>query len=163
MAKKASKNKSSSGKTGRKLIAQNKRARRDYFIDRTYEAGLVLEGWEVKSLRAGRGQLSESYVQIHHGEAWLQGSHISPLLSASTHISPEAARNRKLLLNRGELDNLIGAVERKGFTLVPLAMYWVKGMAKLEIGLARGKKQHDKRTDEKDRDWQRQKERLMKH
>jgi len=123
---------------------------------------MVLQGWEVKSLREGRAQLKESYVILKGGEAWLLGSHVSPLLSASTHVHPDAVRTRKLLLNRGELNRLIGGVERKGFTLIPLSMYWKKGRAKLEIGLGKGKKQHDKRETEKDRDWQREKERVMK-
>ena len=158
MSAKNSSKKSSGGST----IALNKKARHDYFIEQTYEAGLVLEGWEVKSLRAGRVQLKESYVIIKEGEAWLLGSHISPLSTASTHIHPEPMRTRKLLLHQRELDQLIGAVERKGYALVPLALYWKKGRAKLEIGLAKGKKQHDKREVEKDRDWQREKQRLLK-
>lgn len=146
-----------------RTIALNKRARYEFFIEEQLEAGLVLEGWEVKSLRAGRAQLSESYVIIRNGEAWLLGSHISPLASASTHVRADPVRTRKLLLHRRELDRLIGAVERRGYTLVPLAMYWSKGKAKLKIGLAKGKQKHDKRATEKDRDWQRQKARIMKH
>ncbi len=122
----------------------------------------MLEGWEVKSLREGRVQLKESYVNIKAGEAFLQGAHISPLQTASTHIHPEPLRMRKLLLHRQELYKLIGLVERKGFTLVPTAMYWKNSRAKLEIGLAKGKKLHDKRATEKDRDWQRDKQRIMK-
>lgn len=144
-------------------IALNKKAKHDYFIEERFEAGLVMEGWEVKSLREGRAQLTESYVLIKDGEAWLFGAHISPLLSASTHVNPDAVRTRKLLLHRKELNKLIGNVERKGYTLVPLAMYWKKSRAKLEIGLAKGKKLHDKRATEKDRDWQREKQRLLKH
>lgn len=144
-------------------IALNKKARHDFFIEEKYEAGLVLEGWEVKSLREGRVQISDSYVVIKNNEAWLLGALITPLLSASTHIHPDPTRTRKLLLNRRELDKLIGAVERKGYTLVPLAMFWKRGRAKLEIGTAKGKKQHDKRATEKDRDWQRQKQRIMKN
>ncbi len=143
-------------------IALNKKARHDYFITDRFEAGIVLEGWEVKSLRAGRVQLSDSYVLIKDNEAWLLGALITPLPTASTHIHPDPTRTRKLLLNRTELDKLIGAVERKGFTLVPLAMYWKRSRAKLEIGLAKGKQAHDKRATQKDRDWQRQKERLLK-
>lgn len=143
-------------------IALNKQARHDYFIEETYEAGLVLEGWEVKSLRAGRVQLKESYVLIKDGEAWLFGAHISPLLSASTHVQPDPLRTRKLLLHRRELNRLIGAVERKGYTLVPLALYWKRGRAKLEVGLAKGKKLHDKRAVQKERDWAREKQRLLK-
>jgi len=148
--------------SGGATIALNKKARHEYFIEERYEAGLALQGWEVKSLRAGRVQLSESYVLVKDGEAWLFGTHISPLTTASTHIHPDPLRTRKLLLHRRELDKLIGAVERKGYALVPTAMYWKYGRAKLEIGLAKGKKQHDKRATEKDRDWQREKQRLMK-
>jgi SsrA-binding protein len=144
-------------------IALNKKARHDYFIEDRFEAGLVLEGWEVKSLREGRAQITESYVLIKNGEAWLLGAHFPPLTSASTHITPDPTRTRKLLLHRRELDRLIGAVERKGFTLVPLAMYWKKGLAKLEIALAHGKQSHDKRAAQKDHDWRREKERIMRH
>ena len=144
-------------------IALNKRARHDYYIEERFEGGLALEGWEVKSLRAGRVQLKESYVLMKDGEAWLFGAHISPLPTASTHINPDPLRTRKLLLHRAELNRLIGAVERRGYTLVPTAMYWKRGRAKLEIGLAKGKQLHDKRTVEKDRDWQREKQRLFKH
>jgi SsrA-binding protein len=143
-------------------IALNKKARHDYFVEDTFEAGLALEGWEVKSLRAGRGQLTESYVHLRNGEAWLLGAHISPLSTASTHIKPDPTRTRKLLMHRLELDRLVGAVERKGYTLVPLNLHWCKGRVKLDIGLAKGKKQHDKRASEKDRDWKRQKSRIMK-
>lgn len=144
------------------LIALNKKARYEYFIESNYEAGLVLEGWEVKSLRAGRAQLTESYVILKDGEAWLLGAHITPLLTASTHVNPDPSRTRKLLLNRRELDTLIGAVERKGYALVPLKMFWKKGNVKLDVGLAKGKKQHDKRATEKNRDWQREKARILK-
>lgn len=144
-------------------IAQNKRGRFDYQIEETFEAGLVLEGWEAKSLRDGRVQLKESYAMLQGNEAFLHGCHISPLLSASTHINPDPTRNRKLLLHRKELDKLIGAVERKGYTLVPLALYWKHGRAKLQLGLGKGKKQHDKRATEKQRDWQRQKQHMLKH
>ncbi|ASF48812.1 SsrA-binding protein SmpB [Methylovulum psychrotolerans] len=143
-------------------IAVNRQATHEYFIEERFEAGLVLQGWEVKSLRAGKVQLKESYVAIKRGEAWLSGAHISALLSASTHINPEAVRSKKLLLNRYELNKLIGAVERKGYTLIPLSMYWKSGRAKLEIGLAKGKQLHDKRAASKDRDWQREKARIMK-
>lgn len=155
---KSSKNKSNSGST----IALNKKAGHDYFIEQRLEAGLALEGWEVKSLRAGRIQLKESYVKILHAEAFLIGAHISALQSASTHVNPDPTRTRKLLLKRSELNRLIGLTERAGYTLVPTAMYWKHGRAKLEIGLAKGKKQHDKRASEKDRDWQREKERIFK-
>ncbi|SFM34226.1 SsrA-binding protein [Ectothiorhodospira mobilis] len=147
---------------GGNTIALNKKARHDYFIEDRYEAGLSLEGWEVKSLRAGRAQLSESYVLIKKGEAWLLGAHITPLPTASTHISPDPTRTRKLLLHSEELSKLIGLVERRGYTLVPLALYWKRGRAKLEVGLAKGKKAHDKRAVEKERDWQREKARTLK-
>lgn len=147
---------------GGATIALNKKARHDFFIEERFEAGVALEGWEVKSLRAGRAQLKESYVLVKDGEAWLFGAHISPLATASTHINPDPTRTRKLLLHRRELDTLIGAVERKGYALVPLALYWKRGRAKLEIGLAKGKKQHDKRAVEKERDWQREKQRILK-
>ncbi len=143
-------------------IALNKKARHDYFIESNLECGIALEGWEVKSLRAGRAQLTETYVHLRNGEAWLLGAHISPLTTASTHIKPDPARTRKLLLHRNELDRLIGAVERKGYTLVALAMYWKNGRVKVDIGLAKGKKQHDKRATEKARDWERQKGRILK-
>ena len=157
--KKSKKNKNQSNST----IAVNRQATHEYFIEERFEAGLVLEGWEVKSLRAGRVQLKESYVAIKRGEAWLSGAHISPLLSASTHVNPDAIRSKKLLLNRHELNKLIGSVERKGYTIMPLSMYWKQGRAKLEIGLAKGKQLHDKRASSKDREWQREKERIMKH
>jgi SsrA-binding protein len=143
-------------------IALNRKARHDYFIDERYEAGLALMGWEVKSLRAGKLQLAEGYVLLKNDEAWLLGSHISPLNSASTHVVADPTRTRKLLLKRREIDHLVGAVDRKGYTIVPLAMYWKAGRAKLEIGLARGKKEHDKRASEKDRDWQREKGRTLR-
>lgn len=144
-------------------IARNKKARHDFHIEDTFEAGIALQGWEVKSLREGRVQMSDTYVMIKNNEVWWLGGLITPLLSASTHITPEPNRSRKLLLNRNEIDKLVGAVERKGFTLVPLAMYWKKGKAKMEIGLAKGKKEHDKRAADKDRDWSREKERVLKH
>jgi SsrA-binding protein len=144
-------------------VAENRKARFEYFIEETYEAGLVLQGWEVKSLRAGRAQLKEAYVFIKNAEAFLYGAHISALPTASTHVIPDPIRTRKLLLNRSELNGLVGAVERKGYTLVPLELYWKKGRAKLKVGLAKGKKDHDKRDTAKDRDWQREKSRLMKH
>ena len=160
MAAKKSKKKA---KTPSNLIAKNRQATHEYFVEERFEAGLVLEGWEVKSLRAGRAQITESYVFIKRGEAWLSGAHISPLLSASTHINPDNIRIKKLLLHKHELSKLIGAVERNGYTLVALAMYWVKGRAKLEIGLAKGKQLHDKRATSKERDWQREKSRMLKH
>jgi len=143
-------------------IAQNKRARFDYFIEDKFEAGMVLQGWEVKSLRAGKAQITEGYVLIKDGEAFLIGAHITPLRTVSTHIVADPTRTRKLLLNRKELDGLIGAVERKGHTIVPLELYWKNGNVKLAIGLAKGKQAHDKRHTEKDRDWQREKSRLMR-
>lgn len=143
-------------------IAVNRQATHEYSVEERFEAGVVLEGWEVKSLREGRVQLKESYVVLKCGEAWLSGAHISALLSASTHIKPDAIRAKKLLLNRHELNKLIGSVERKGYTLIPLSMYWKNGRAKLEIGLAKGKQLHDKRAASKDRDWQREKGRILK-
>jgi SsrA-binding protein len=158
------KNKASQkAKSGGSLIAQNKKARHDFFIEAVYEAGMALEGWEVKALRAGRAQLKEAYVSLRNGEAWLLGAHVSPLTSASTHVKADPTRTRKLLLHRRELDNLVGLVERKGYTLVPLKLYWKAGRVKLEVGLAQGKKQHDKRAADRDRDWKRQKERILKH
>jgi SsrA-binding protein len=150
-------------KTSPRPVALNKKARHDYFIDERFEAGLALQGWEVKALRAGRLQLKEGYVLLKDGEAFLLGAHISPLSTTSTHVIADPTRLRKLLLHRRQIDSLVGAVERKGYTLVPLSVYWKNGRAKLEIGLARGKKQHDKRADDRDRDWQREKSRLMKH
>jgi len=143
-------------------IALNKKARHDYSFDERMEAGLVLEGWEVKSIRAGRVQLRDSYVLLKDGEAWLFGALITPLLTASTHISPDSQRSRKLLLHREQINKLLGAVERKGYTLIPTAMYWGHGRVKLEIGLAQGKKEHDKRATLKERDWQREKQRILK-
>lgn len=143
-------------------IARNKRARFDYAIDDTFEAGLALEGWEVKSIREGKVQITESYVMIKKGEAFLFGAHITPLLSASTHVVADPLRLRKLLLNRHELDKLIGAVERKGFTLVSLNLHWSHGKVKLDLGIGKGKKHHDKRASEKKQDWERQKSRIMK-
>jgi SsrA-binding protein len=151
-------------KTDEKLppIAVNRKARFDYFIEERFEAGLSLMGWEVKSMRAGKAQIAEAYVYMKNGEAFLHGAHIGALNSASTHVDTDPTRTRKLLLNRRQLDHLVGAVERKSFTIVPLELYWKNGRAKLEIGLAKGKKQFDKRHTEKDRDWQRDKSRIMK-
>jgi len=148
---------------GRKSIAVNKRARFDYHIEERLEAGLALEGWEVKSLRQGRVQFADSYVLLKDSEAFLFGTQISPLPEASTHITPDPTRTRKLLLHRREINRLIGMVERKGYSAIPTAMYWKRGKVKVEIGLAKGKKQHDKRRDQKERDWQRQKARILKH
>ena len=158
MAKKGSKKK---GGHGGATIALNKKAGHDYFLEERFEAGIALQGWEVKSIRDGRINLTESYVMLNDGEAFLFGVHISPMSTASTHIHPEPLRNRRLLLHRRELDKLIGAVERKGYALVVTAMYWKNSRAKLEIALAKGKKQHDKRSTEKDRDWKRDKQRVM--
>ncbi len=144
-------------------IALNKKAKFDYFIEERFEAGIALEGWEVKSLRAGKVQIRDSYILLKNGEAYLFGALITPLPTASTHIQPDPQRNRKLLLHRHQLNKLIGAVERKGYALVPTAMYWKAGKVKVEIGLAHGKKSHDKRETEKERDWQRQKQRIIKH
>ncbi len=143
-------------------ISLNKKAKHDYFIEDRYEAGLALEGWEVKSIRAGRVQINESYILLQNGEAFLFGAHITALPTASTHIKPDPMRNRKCLLHRTELSRLIGAVERKGYTLIPTALYWKHGLVKLEIGLAQGKKAHDKRATEKEKDWKREKQRLLK-
>jgi SsrA-binding protein len=144
------------------VIAQNRKAWHDYFIEQKFEAGLALLGWEVKCLRAGRAQLKEGYVVIEHGEAFLVGTHFSPLTSASTHVQANPTRTRKLLLHRDELNKLIGATERRGYTLVPLQLYWTRGRAKLEIGLARGKQAHDKRADIKKRESDREMQRVLK-
>ena len=143
-------------------IADNKKAFHDYFIEDRFEAGLVLEGWEVKSIRAGRVQLKEAYVIVKDGEVWLLGCHMSPLTTASTHVKPDPVRTRKLLLHQREIAKLIGKVERAGYALVPLDMHFSKGRVKLEIGLAKGKKQYDKRESEKQKDWEREKARLMR-
>jgi SsrA-binding protein len=143
-------------------IIDNKKAFHDYFIEERFEAGMVLEGWEVKSIRAGRAQLKEAYVIVRKGEVFLFGSHISALPTASTHISPDPVRTRKLLLNGEEIKKLIGKVGRAGYTLVPLNLHYAKGRIKCEIGLAKGKKQHDKRDTEKERDWQREQQAIMK-
>jgi SsrA-binding protein len=143
-------------------IALNKKARHDFFIEDRFEAGIALQGWEVKSLRAGRIQIVDAHVFLKNGEAFISNLMISPLITASTHIHPEATRVRKLLLHRSELNKLIGAVERKGYTMVPTAMYWKHGRVKVEVGLAKGKQQHDKRAAEKDRDWKRDKARGLK-
>ncbi|MBK8070086.1 MAG: SsrA-binding protein SmpB [Rhodanobacteraceae bacterium] len=144
------------------VIAVNKRARFDYHVDERLEAGIALEGWEVKSLRDGRIQFGESYALIKNGEAYLFGAQITPLISASTHVVADKMRNRKLLLHKAELNRLIGAVERKGYTVIPLSLYWKGNRVKVELGLAKGKKEHDKRDTEKERDWQRDKGRIMR-
>ena len=156
MGKKAKK------KTSPGSIAENRKARHDYQIEESFEAGLALEGWEVKSIRDGRVQLKESYVLLKHNQAWLIGTHITPLATASTHINPDPLRTRKLLLHRKELNKLIGKVERSGYTIVPLSLYWKKNHIKLSIGLAKGKKLHDKRAADKDRSWAKEKQRLVK-
>jgi len=143
-------------------ITNNRKAFHDYFIEERFEAGIALEGWEVKAIRAGRLQLRDAYVIVRGAELWLLGCTITPLPSASTHFQPDPTRTRKLLMHAREIDRLIGAVERSGYTLVPLDMHYVKGRIKLEIGLAKGKKQHDKRATEKERDWQRDKSRILR-
>jgi SsrA-binding protein len=143
-------------------IVVNRKARHEYFIEDRFEAGLVLEGWEVKSLRAGRVQLDQSYIMLKWGAAWLFGSLITPLQTVSTHINPDPQRSRKLLLHHREFNKLIGQVERRGYTVVPLSLYWKNNRVKIEIGLAKGKKLHDKRATEKERDWSREKQRLLK-
>jgi SsrA-binding protein len=145
-----------------KTIAVNKRARFEYHIEERFEAGIALEGWEVKALREGRVQFADSYVLLKDNEAFLFGCQISPLATVSTHVTPDPTRTRKLLLHRREIDRLTGAVERRGYTLIPTAMYWSRGRAKVEIGMARGKQKHDKRKTVRDRDWERQKARIMK-
>ena len=143
-------------------IARNKKARFEYYVEDKFEAGLALEGWEVKSLRAGKVQINESYILLKDREAFLFGALITPLPTASTHVRADPQRTRKLLLNRAEINRLTGAVERQGYTVIPLTMYWKNSRAKLAIGVAKGKKTHDKRQAERDRDWQLQKERLLK-
>jgi SsrA-binding protein len=156
MAKKKKQNNANS-------IAQNKKARFDYFIEETYEAGLVLSGWEVKSLRQGKVQINESYILLKNHEAWLFGALITPLISASTHSFHDPLRLRKLLMHRREIDRLMGLIDQKGYTLVPLSLYWSKGKVKISIGLAKGKKLHDKRATAKERDWNRDKQRILKY
>lgn len=143
-------------------IVQNRKAFHDYFIEQRFEAGIALEGWEVKAIRAGRAQLKEAYVIVHHGELYLIGCHVSALSAASTHVIPDPTRMRKLLLHAEEISRLIGSVERAGYTLLPLDLHYKNGRIKLEIGLAKGKKQHDKRAAEKEREWRREKQRLLK-
>ncbi len=143
-------------------IVENRKAFFDYFIEDRFEAGLVLVGWEAKAIRAGRAQLKEGYVVLQNGAFYLIGSHISALPEASTHVNPDPVRTRKLLLNQAEIDKLVSKVEQRGYTIVPLNLHYSKGIIKLEIGLAKGKKQHDKRDTEKERDWQREKQQIMK-
>ena len=144
-------------------IIENRKATHDYFIEERFEAGLVLQGWEVKAIRAGRAQIKEAYVVVMDGAIWLVGMHLSPLVSTSTHILPDATRTRKLLLRAEEISKLIGKVEQRGYALVPLNLHYRNGRIKLDFGLGRGKKLHDKRDATQDRDWAREKERLMKH
>lgn len=143
-------------------IVQNKKAFHDYFIEERFEAGIALEGWEVKAIRAGRVQIKEAYVIVSHGELFLIGSHISPLPAASTHITPDPTRTRKLLLHASEINRLVGSVERAGYTLLPLDMHYKNGRVKVEIGLAKGKRQYDKRQDEKEKAWRREQQRLLR-
>ena len=143
-------------------IVQNRKAFHDYFIEERYEAGIALEGWEVKAIRAGRVQLKEAYVVVRNGELFLIGAHVSPLATASTHVQPDPTRTRKLLLHAEEIRRLVGKVEQAGYTLVPLNLHYAKGRVKVEIALAKGKKQYDKRAAEKERDWKREKQRLMR-
>lgn len=143
-------------------IVENRKAFFDYFIEDRFEAGLILTGWEAKAIRAGRAQLKEGYVVLQNGAFYLIGAHISALPEASTHVNPDPVRTRKLLLNQAEIDKLIGKVEQRGYTIVPINLHYSKGIIKLEIGLAKGKKQHDKRDTEKERDWQREKQQIMK-
>lgn len=144
-------------------IALNRRAKFEYFIEERFEAGLSLHGWEVKSLRMGKGRISEAYVILKNGEALLIGAHFDPPTTISTHVHADPTRTRKLLLHRGELSKLIGGTERDGYTIIPTALYWKRGRAKLEVGLAKGKKLHDKRETKKQQDWQRQKARTLRH
>ena len=143
-------------------IVNNKKAFHDYFIEEQFEAGIMLEGWEIKAIRAGRANIKESYVIVRDGEVFIFGMHITPLAQASTHVKPDPVRTRKLLLHAAQISKLIGKVERAGFTLMPLDLHFQRGRVKVEIGLAKGKKQHDKRDAEKERDWNREKARLMR-
>ena len=161
MSTKQSKDKAKNAKAD-KTIALNKRARHEFHLEDRVEAGLVLQGWEVKAIRAGRGNMTDAYAYVKDGEIYLIGAQITPLIQASTHTIPEDRRQRKLLLHRNEIDKLIGRVEREGYTLVPTAMYWSKNKIKLEIALAKGKQNHDKRDAAKDRDWAREKQRAMR-
>ena len=161
MSKKPGKDKAKNAAVD-KTIALNKRARHEYHLEERFEAGLVLQGWEVKAIRAGRGNMTDAYAYVNDGEIYLIGAQITPLIQASTHTVPEDRRQRKLLLHRNEIDKLIGRVERDGYTLVPTAMYWSKNKIKLEIALAKGKQTHDKRDAAKDRDWAIEKQRVMR-
>jgi SsrA-binding protein len=144
-------------------IVENRKAFHDYFVEERYEAGLVLEGWEVKAIRAGRAQIAEAYVIVKENALWLLGSHISPLPTASTHISPDPVRTRKLLLSADEIRRLVGKVEQRGYTLIPLDLHYTKGRIKLQIALAKGKLKHDKRASEREKEWQREKTRLLRN
>ena len=143
-------------------IVQNRKAFLDYFVEERFEAGLMLEGWEVKSIRAGRAQITEAYVVVRNAALWLLGAHISPLPTASTHVNPDPTRTRKLLMHAGEIHKLIGKVEQRGYTLIPIDLHYKGGRIKLEIGLAKGKQLHDKRATERDKQWQRDKQRLIR-
>ncbi|MBS7455941.1 SsrA-binding protein SmpB [Coralloluteibacterium stylophorae] len=159
MSKKTGKN-NGSGAGG--TIALNKRARHEYHLEERFEAGLALQGWELKAIRAGRANIGESYALVRQGEIFLFGSQITPLISASTHVVADDRRNRKLLMHRHEIDRLVGYVEREGYTLIPTALYWKANRVKLELALAKGKQTHDKRAASKERDWQRDKQRIMR-
>ena len=150
-------------KTPENTIAQNRKARHDYLIEDTFEAGLSLQGWEVKAMREKQASLSDAYVVLHRGEAFLHACHISPLITTSTHIIADPVRNRKLLLHDAELRKLIVSQEKEGYTIIPLALYWVRNLVKLKIATAKGKKLHDKRASEKSREWDRDKQKIMKN
>lgn len=158
MSKKGAKDKAKGGGT----IALNKRARHEYHLEQTFEAGLALQGWELKSIRAGRANIGDAYAMVRHGELFLYGSQITPLIQASTHVVANDRRDRKLLLHRREIDTLIGKVQRDGYTLVPTALYWKGNKVKAELALAKGKQSHDKRDTSKQRDWEREKQRVMR-
>ena len=159
---KDAKNKSTKDTAKNPTIALNKRAKHEYHLEQRYEAGLELQGWELKAIRAGRANIGESYALIKNGEIFLFGAQITPLIQASTHVVADDRRNRKLLLHRHEIDNLIGRVERDGYTIIPTALYWKGNKVKAEVALAKGKQSHDKRDTEKERDWNREKQRVMR-
>lgn len=150
-------------KTPENTIAQNRKARHDFFIEETFEAGLALQGWEVKAMREKKVNLADAYIIFHNGEVYLHGCHVSPLITTSTHITAEPTRNKKLLLHNAEIGKLMDAQQKDGYTIVPLSLYWVRNMVKLKIGTAKGKKLHDKRATEKAKEWNRDKQRLMKN
>jgi SsrA-binding protein len=162
MSKKTSKDKGNTGKGGGGTIALNKRARHEYHLEEKFEAGLSLQGWELKAIRAGRANIGEAYAVIRDGELYLFGAQVTPLISASTHVVADAQRTRKLLLHRNEIDQLIGRVQREGYTLVPTALYWKANKVKAELALAKGKQTHDKREASKERDWNREKQRVLR-